>query len=60
MDTDASTLLVVDDSAVKSRDTIATAGKIWGYTVLTAADGQQAQGRIAERLFDLALLDVTL
>jgi hypothetical protein len=29
MDTDVSTLLVVDDSAVKSRDTIATAGKIW-------------------------------
>jgi two-component system response regulator MprA len=52
------TLLVEDDEAV--RDGIELALRLDGYSVETAADGDQALGRLAETGQDLVILDLML
>ena len=52
-------VLVVDDEAAM-RKYVAANLKARGYEVLTAADGSEALQRIAERPFDLLILDIML
>jgi len=52
-------ILVVDDEAV-IRFTLDTILRRVGYTVTTAADGEQALACLVQRPFDLLLLDLDL
>ncbi len=52
-------LLVVDDNEM-NRDMLTRRLSRRGFTVVTAADGQEALDRIAEQSFDVILLDITM
>lgn len=59
MDTGSGTLLLVDDNAL-NREALARRLTRRGYTVMMAADGQQALAQVAAQPFDLVLLDVMM
>jgi DNA-binding response OmpR family regulator len=52
-------LLVVDDNEM-NRDALSRRLQRHGYSVVTASNGQQALEILAEKSFDLVLLDVTM
>ncbi|MBP1622330.1 MAG: srrA 2 [Acidobacteria bacterium] len=52
-------LLVADDNEM-NRDLLARRLSRRGFTVVTAADGQEALDRIAEKSFDLIVLDIMM
>ena len=52
-------LLVADDNEM-NRDLLARRLSRRGFTVVTAADGQEALDRIAEKPFDLIVLDIMM
>lgn len=57
--TEEGLLLVADDNEM-NRDMLARRLSRRGFTVVTAADGQEALDRIVEESFDVILLDITM
>jgi len=57
--TEDGVLLVADDNEM-NRDMLARRLSRRGFTVVTAADGQEALDRIAERSFDVIVLDIMM
>jgi len=55
----AGSVLIIDDEA-EIRESLQTLLEMEGYDVETAANGQQGLARIAQRAFDLILLDLAL
>ncbi len=58
-ETDEGLILVADDNEM-NRDLLARRLSRRGFTVVVAADGQEALDRIAERSFDIILLDIMM
>jgi DNA-binding NtrC family response regulator len=55
----AGTVLIVDDEAA-IRESLQTLLELEGYTVDTAGDGEEGLSRLAERPYDLVLLDFAM
>jgi CheY-like chemotaxis protein len=55
----AGSVLVVDDEA-GMRDTVAEILECAGYEVITARSGDDALSRLAERTFDVVLMDIRM
>ncbi|MBU1341032.1 MAG: sigma-54 dependent transcriptional regulator [Proteobacteria bacterium] len=59
MDKDKSTILIVDDDQTH-RNMLKTLLNKWGYETAQADDGQTAIDRVAEKPYDLVLMDIKM